>query len=165
MVRPGSYSQTAGWFAAYAAAVPEFVPSRELNAGFYEEVLRPQLTGKTHSAGLLGWGSDVLGFDTSRSTDHGWGPRVLVFTEDGDAPELVLPETFRGWPVRFGWDAVPIQHHVTVHRPSEWFAERLGVDPIGELSIVDWLMMPWQRTLEITEGVVFHDGLEVLGRV
>jgi hypothetical protein len=139
--------------------VPEFVPSRQLNAAFYDEVLRPQLDRVRHSAGLLGWGSDVIGFDTERSTDHGWGPRVLLFTEDGVDPGLALPETFRGWPVRFGWDAVAPRHHVTVHRLSDWLAERLGVDATGELSLVDWLMMPWQRLLEITAGVVFHDGL------
>jgi hypothetical protein len=118
-----------------------------------------------HSAGLLGWGSDVLGFDTERSTDHGWGPRVLIFTADGVAFPLTLPETFRGWPVRYGWDAVAVQHRVTWHRLQDWLAERLGVDPTAELSVVDWLMMPWQRILEITGGVVFHDALGALRRV
>ena len=145
--------------------MPEFVSSRKLNADFYDEVIRPQLDGIPHSAGLLGWGSDVLGFDTARSTDHGWGPRVLVFTETGDAPVLTLPDTFRGWSVHYGWDAVTPQHHVTVHRLSDWLAERLGVDATAPLSLVDWLMMPWQRILEITSGVVFHDGLGVLGGV
>lgn len=143
-------------------AMPEFVPSRQLNADFYREVLSPQLDGLSHSAGLLGWGSDVIGFDTARSTDHGWGPRVLIFTDSGEAPDLELPETFRGWPVRFGWDAVVPQHHVTVHSLSEWLIERLGVDATDELTVVDWLLMPWQRLLEITAGVVFHDGLGIL---
>jgi len=146
-------------------AMPQFVPSRQLNAAFYTEVISQQLDGTPHSAGLLGWGSDVLGFDTARSTDHGWGPRVVLFTETGEAPELTLPDTFQGWPVRFGWDAVVPQHHVTVHRLSDWLAERLGVDATAPLSQVDWLMMPWQRILEITGGVVFHDGLGTLGRV
>jgi hypothetical protein len=139
--------------------MPEFIPSREMNAAFYGEILQPQLQGVPHSAGLLGWGSDVLGYDTSRSTDHGWGPRVLLFTEDGTVPELDLPERFRGWPVHFGWDAVRPQHHVTVHHLPDWLTERLGVDATRRLSFVDWLVMPWQRILEVTAGVVFHDGL------
>lgn len=144
---------------------PTFLPARELNAAFYEEVLAPQLDDVAHSAGLLGWGSDVLGYDTERSTDHGWGPRVLLFTEDGEVPELQLPESFRGWPVAFGWDAVSPRHHVTAHRLSDWLVERLGVDPTGAMSTADWLMMPWQRLLEVTAGVVFHDGLGSLESV
>jgi hypothetical protein len=145
--------------------VPTFVPSRQLNAAFYREVLSPQLAGTSHSAGLLGWGSDVLGFDTPRSTDHGWGPRVLIFTADGELPALSLPSTFRGWPVSFGWDAVLPQPHVTAHRISDWLVERLGTDATDALSVVDWLVMPWQRLLEVTTGAVFHDGLRVLHQV
>lgn len=138
---------------------PMFVPARELSEAFYREVIAPKLVGVMHSAGLLGWGSDVLGYDTARSTDHGWGPRVLLFTEDGQSPQLELPESFRGWPVQFGWDAVALRHHVTAHVLSDWLVERLGVNPTGPLSTADWLMMPWQRLLEVTAGVIWHDGL------
>ena len=68
---------------------------------------------RRHSAALLGWGSDVLGFDTAVSTDHGWGPRMHVFLAASDVDavrrdmDAGLPEQFRGWPVRFGWDGVP----------------------------------------------------------
>lgn len=91
-----------------------------------------------------------------------WGPRVLLFTEDGQVPELRLPESFQGWPVQFGWDAVASRHHVTAHRWSDWLVELLGVDPTEPLSTADWLMMPWQRILEVTAGVVWHDGLGIL---
>ena len=78
----------------------DFVPGRVLCRAFYEEVLEPRV-GVTHSAGLLGPGSDVLACDTERSTDHDWGPRCLVFVPDS-AVEAVrarilsdLPETYR----------------------------------------------------------------------
>jgi hypothetical protein len=98
-----------------------FVPAAELSRAFYEEVVRPLLGDRRHGAALLGSGSDVLGYDTQRSTDHGWGPRLLVFLDDQGAVEAAqewvsarLPEEFRGWPVRFGWDGVETTDHVTV---------------------------------------------------
>jgi len=30
----------------------------------------------------------VLGFDSERSTDHDWGPRLLVFLEDEEAERV-----------------------------------------------------------------------------
>jgi hypothetical protein len=58
-----------------------FEPSLELNAAFYREVVEPLVRHVPHAAALLGWGSDVFGYDTARSTDHGWGPRLQVFVD------------------------------------------------------------------------------------
>ena len=65
-----------------------FIPGRDLCGAFYDEAVRPLLTGRRHSAALLGWGSDVLGYDTERSTDHGWGPRLLLMVEPGNVEDL-----------------------------------------------------------------------------
>ena len=81
----------------------------ELSRAFYLEAVAPLVGDVPHSAGLLGWGSDVLGFDTIRSTDHGWGPRLQLFVEPEragplrDVIEAGLPAAFRGWPTRLGW--------------------------------------------------------------
>jgi len=60
-----------------------FVPGVRLAGEFYAEVVRPLLEaefpGLPYAAALIGAGSEVLGFDTERSTDHDWGPRLLVF--------------------------------------------------------------------------------------
>src|SRR5690606_38244721 len=67
---------------------PSFVPGLELSRLFYRDQVRPlldQLGGPEHSAALIGHGSEVLGFDTERSTDHDWGPRVLIFLADDEA--------------------------------------------------------------------------------
>jgi hypothetical protein len=60
--------------------VSEFTPGTELSGAFYRDAVRPLLGGRPHAAALLGWGSEVLGLDTPRSTDHGWGPRLLPTT-------------------------------------------------------------------------------------
>jgi hypothetical protein len=150
---------------------PAFVPGIELSGAFYEEVVAPVVADVPHSAALLGSGSDVLGYDTARSTDHGWGPRLQVFVADpvrddvAGAVEAALPESFRGWPVRYGWDEVPVSHHVEVAALGAWLQRRLGVDPRGGLTARDWLALPQQLLLEVTSGAVFHDGLGELGAV
>src|SRR6266542_3692447 len=107
----------------------------------------------------------VLGFDTERSTDHGWGPCAQVFVSAEDVAAVAaridssLPERYRDWPVRFGWDEVPVRHHVEVSTLEAWLAERLGFDPLERIETVDWLTVPQQHLLEATAGAVFHDGL------
>lgn len=149
----------------------QFVPGVELARAYYEEVVAPLVDGVPHAAARIGWGSDVLGFDTARSTDHGWGPRVQLFV-DADRVDDVehavdrgLPETFRGWPTRFGWDDTPVRHHVEVAALGAWLEERLGVDPRGGLDALDWLALPQQILLEATAGPVFHDPAGELAEV
>lgn len=48
------------------AVTEPFTSGAELSAAFYAEVVRPLLDRRPHSAALLGWGSDVLGYDTAR---------------------------------------------------------------------------------------------------
>jgi hypothetical protein len=140
-----------------------FIPATELCGAFYDEAVRPLLAGRPHSAALLGWGSDVLGYDTERSTDHGWGPRLVVIVEPADvegASGLLddqLPELFRGWPVRYGWDNVPSSHHVTVTTLPKWTLDQLGVDATVGMSSADWLLAPQQRLLGVVAGAVYAD--------
>src|SRR5437588_821484 len=101
-------------------AVTELSLGLRLNADFYARVVGPALDAWPHAAARLGTGSEVQGFDSARSTDHGFGPRLVVFVDSQnvdpahEAVERCLPETFAGWPVRYGWDEVPVRHHVTV---------------------------------------------------
>lgn len=128
-------------------------------------VVRPLVGRVPHSAGLVGPGSEVLAFDTGRSADHDWGPRVALFV----APEVVgrvrevvaagLPEVFGGYRVlREGAGGTGVAC------AGVWLRERLGFDPLGPVGVVDWLAAPWQRLAEVTCGEVFHDGLGVLER-
>ena len=140
------------------------MPAAQLSRDFYVEVVRPLLSGRLHSAALLGWGSDVLGYDTERSTDHGWGPRLLLFLDDGNSVEELrglldarLPERFKGWPVRFSWDAVEATHHVAVSTLPDWLVEHLGVNASAGMSLLDWLLTPQQKLLGVVAGAVHAD--------
>lgn len=141
----------------------EDTQGRALNAAFHTEVLVPLLSGLPYAAALWGTGSDVLGYDTRQSTDHGWGPRGSVFVAEQHvaaakaAIDKGLPADFRGWPVHYGWDQVPVQHHVRVGTLTDWLHGHLGLDPRAGMTTLDWLTIPQQLLLEVTDGPVFAD--------
>jgi len=157
-----------------------FIPGLQLAGAFYTEVVRPLLEDAypdmAYSAALLGWGSEVLGFDSQRSTDHNWGPRLQVFlaTDTGAAPGEIaamlaqqLPAAFRGYPTVFSDTHDPggtARHWVQVTRLRSWLEGQLGFDPTRPVSLLDWLATPSQRLAEVTAGAVFHDGLGELGQ-
>lgn len=157
-----------------------FLPGLELAGEYYARVVRPLLDeafpGLRHSAARLGEGSEVLGFDTERSTDHDWGPRLQIFLADGDAGRPAasitamlaerLPADFRGYPTAYELTADPgggARHRVEVTGLGAWLAGRLGFDPRPAVTLLDWLATPTQRLAEMTAGAVFHDGLGELG--
>ena len=164
-----------------------FISGLVLNQLFFEEVVRPLLAAQfpslTYSAALIGYGSDVLGYDTARSTDHAWGPRLTLFL-DADAHmrwaqavdqhlRATLPPTFRGYSTSFTTPDVAgtrerqmvpgevgrVNHHIEVLTVGAFFREELGVDSAAHLTASDWLTFPEQKLLEVTGGAVFHDGL------
>jgi hypothetical protein len=154
--------------------MPQFVPGLQLAREFYAEAVHPLLEAHfpqlQYAAALLGPGSEVAGFDTERSTDHDWGPRLQVFLSAEDAarhaPAITaaladrLPASFRGYPVAFPVTREPSgppRHHVEVADLGAWLTGRLGFDPRHAVTLPDWLATPAQRLLEITAGAVFHD--------
>ncbi|MEV1026894.1 DUF4037 domain-containing protein [Streptomyces sp. NPDC050264] len=164
---------------------PAFIPGLELSRRFYLEAVRPVLDqavpALVHSAARLGSGSEVLGFDTARSADHEWGPRLQIFLSPQDATrhgarirELLtdrLPKVFCGYPTHFAPTGEarigvmqvtngPVRHRVDVTDPGAWFSAHLGFDPRRDVSPTDWLATPTQRLAEVTAGAVFHDGLD-----
>ncbi|MFB7913159.1 DUF4037 domain-containing protein [Streptomyces sp. NPDC056061] len=167
---------------------PSFLPGLELCRRFYVEAVRPLLAeavpGLVHSAARIGSGSEVLGYDTARSADHDWGPRVQVFLSPEDIDrhgERIdallserLPKSVCGYPTHFaatGETGIgvmratdgPVRHRVEITDPSAWFVARLGFDPGEGVGTEDWLAAPTQRLAETTAGAVFHDGLGRLG--
>jgi hypothetical protein len=145
--------------------VSPFVSAIDLNRSFYEDVVAPILAPWPHSAALIGMGSQVLGYDTERSTDHGWGLRVTIWAAEPDvapaqaAVDRGLPESYQGWPVAFGWDDWPVRHYVDVSSPRDWMRGHLAFDPREECTPLDWLALPQQLLLEVVRGAVYHDAL------
>lgn len=157
--------------------MPEFFNGLTLNQLFYEEVVAPLLrlhfSGLEYSAALIGWGSEVLGYDDIQSTDHNWGPRFQLFLDKQDNEKYHesiikvlndrLPSEFRGYPTTFPIvinDVASLsKHNIDVETISEFFGRYLGCDPYREIEAVDWLTFSEHKLLAVTSGKVFHDGL------
>ena len=67
----------------------EFISGLELSRQFFAECVQPHMQATfpavLYDAALIDSGSEVLGFDTSISRDHHWGPRVSLFVSAEDA--------------------------------------------------------------------------------
>ena len=124
-----------------------FVSGLEMSRRFYQEKVRP-VVGVPHSAGLLGRGSEVLGFDDEMSTDHNWEPRALLFVREGVTLEPDVPDEFEGRPCL-----------VEVHTLRSYYQKQLGFDPGQELAVRDWLTFPEHFLRMQTAGGVFHDDI------
>ena len=165
--------------------MPPFIAGRELSRRFYSEAVRPILdthfAALPHAATLIGSGSDVLGFDDKLSTDHDWGPAMLIFLRDEDAGHAdalaavlreQLPHMFHGYPV----DAIdapgepgtrimhsvttgPVNHRVSATTLRAFLWEYLAYDSDQPIMAADWLTFPAQKLRAITAGVVHHDGV------
>ena len=68
------------------SCAPAIIPGLRLTELFFEEVVGPILArdfpALRYSAALIGPGSDVFGYDTARSSDHDWGPRLLILVSE-----------------------------------------------------------------------------------
>jgi hypothetical protein len=163
-----------------------FLQGLKLSELLYEETVKPILAAHwphlAYSAALLGSGSEVLGFDTPQSTDHDWGPRLLLFLSQADlethceaidqALRQELPAQVHGYPTdmagRTAEGAAPagaqyggIEHSVRLITTCAFFRECLRWDPYNELRAVDWVTFPEQSLRSVTAGGVFHDGLSL----
>lgn len=165
----------------------KFIRGMELSRQFYSDVVRPLIEQRFHgleySAGLMDYGSDVLGFDDDVSTDHQWGPRLSIFLKPDDLSTLGqeldlalsdrLPAAFNGFSTSFSGtrsDPIrcmepagdgPIKHIIRIHSAEEFFAQHLGIDIHKPLGTLDWLLFPQQRLTTIRKGQLFHDGLSM----
>jgi hypothetical protein len=171
--------------------MPKFIPGLKLCDLFYRKeigpILRKEFPRLRYSAALIGWGSEVLGFDTPMSRDHHWGPRLLLFLTHQDCVRVEtkiiqtlsdkLPYEFLGYSTNYGepepggvrhlvkTDHGPVNHMVQIFTLKSFFEGRLGFDPSQKISVIDWLTVPQQKLLEAVSGEVYHDGLGKLRKI
>lgn len=154
-----------------------FIPGIRLCEAYYTQVVRPLLDAHwpnlPHAAGLLGNGSEVLGYDTALSTDHDWSPRAMLFLHDEDHAasaasieqmlQAQLPETFCGYPTRIALTSRldDVCQRSTVHTLRSFSMQQLGmgIDATQPLTPADWLVTPQQQLLSIVAGAVYHDAI------
>ncbi len=166
----------------------ENIKGLKLCRGFFNEAAKPILeqyfSDLIYTAGLIGYGSDVLGYDDEVSRDHMWGPRFYLFLREEDMakkPAIMgkfaekLPYTYKGFSVNF---TAPDEKDNGVRHPEfisegmvsplifimtaeEFLREQLGTADLDALTWADWLSFSEHRLLSLQAGELFHDGLNL----
>ena len=143
----------------------------ELAERYFEAYGRPMLEQEFPellsgiAVGLVGSGSECLGFDDETSRDHDFEPGFCLFLPDEEKVDRrtaflleraydQLPREFMGF-ARAKIRPVGGPRHGVI-RLSEFLSEKLGV-PDGRLSAERWLHLPDQSLLEVTNGHIFSD--------
>lgn len=165
----------------------KFIKGLNLCEEFFNKVAKPILDEEfpllRYSAALIGYGSDVIGFDTEISRDHMWGPRFNIYLEKNNFDQmsskisevfaLKLPYEFRGYSTNFSEPdikdngvqrlekvcAKKVNHLIEFHTLQGYFQSYLGYTPLSEIKTSDWLTFSEHRLLAVTSGKVFHDDL------
>ena len=117
------------------------------------------------AAGLVGDGSECLGFDDEISQDHDWGPSFCLWLTKKDFEQIGtqlqrayegLPQSFKGFSAR---------------KESSWGSGRTGVFEINcfykrfiafdhpPRSLAEWRVLPENNLASATNGRIFFDAL------
>ena len=144
----------------------------ELSKQFYETYGKEMLEGSFSdylpviSVGLLGGGSEVLGFDDEVSADHDFEPGFCIFLPGEDVIDrkvafqmersyAKLPDEFMGYK-RQKLSPVGGARHGVI-RQEDFLIQKTGKKD-GRLNTYEWLKIPTQYLLEVTKGELFFDG-------
>ncbi len=144
----------------------------ELSRAFYLEYGKSMLEQEFSSllphiaVGLVGAGSECLGFDDEISHDHDFEPGFAIFLPDETVVDratafrlerayAALPKEFMGFKRSRLSPTGGARHGVI--RLSDFLTEKTGA-PDGNLSLRDFLYLPEQALLEVANGALFHDG-------
>ncbi|GAA6390505.1 DUF4037 domain-containing protein [Megasphaera sp.] len=153
-------------------------PDREKTPGFgltlcndyYEEIGKPALQSQFTDVwdriaiGLVGEGSDCLGFDDELSRDHDWGPSFCMWLTNEDYATfgqalqkayLALPHEFRGYQRQ---ETQSGKGRVGVWRISDFYRHFIGLSKAPE-TLSEWIRIPESFLAKATNGHVFTDPL------
>ena len=166
--------------------MPTYIKGHDQCRDFFFEIAKPILDSHfpqlKYSAGLLGYGSDILGYDDAVSTDHMWGPRFYLFLERNDIAlkedirhvfSLHLPYTYKGYSVHFSEpdpndngvqlaayiECGPVNPLIFFYTPEDYLREYLGSDDNTALTAIDWLSFSEHRLLALSKAEFYHDDL------
>lgn len=170
----------------------EFINGLELSKNFFLDIAKPILERHypdlEYSAGLIGYGSDVLGYDDEVSADHMWGPRFYLFLKPEDAARgqrimdifsESLPYIYRGYSVNFSEpdpndngvrhakfiDSGKVNPLIFIQTFEEFLTERIGTADLSGIRPLDWLAFSEHRLLSLVSGTMFVDSLKVMDRL
>lgn len=145
----------------------------EVSRAFYEQYGAPVLHEQFPQAeglvavGLVGSGSECLGFDDMVSQDHDFEPGFCLLLPGEDMVDrrtafllerayAKLPKEFMGLRRNSVAPVGGARHGVI--RTADFFTEKVGA-PDGVLTVDQWLKLPQQALLEATCGQIFRDDL------
>lgn len=166
----------------------EFIKGLELCENFFNECAKPIIDkyfpDLQYSAGLIGYGSDVLGYDDKVSCDHMWGPRFYMFLCEKDIEKKDeifnklaenLPYTYMGYSVNFT-EPDPndngVQHPqlinsgkvnplIFIRTFDEFLIDEIGTADLDNITPLDWLAFSEHRLLSLVSGKIFSDKLNI----
>lgn len=165
----------------------KFIPGLQLSRMYYDQVVKKIINdffpNLQYSAGLIDYGSDVLGFDTRISRDHEWGPRLSIFLKkeeinqhENRINEVLsenLPYEFEGYSTNFSGNESGglqrlekieeglVNHKIRILTAEGFFKGHLDLNIHEDIETQDWLLFPQQKLKTIRSGDIFHDDLKI----
>ena len=117
------------------------------------------------AVGLVGSGSECLGYDDDISEDHDFEPGFCIFIPDENVIDsktefrlerayAKLPKEFMGY-TKSPTSPVGEKRHGVI-RISDFLMRRVG-SPSGDLSLVEWFSIPEHSLTEVVGGEIFRD--------
>ena len=137
---------------------------------YYETIGQPTLQAQFASVwhriaiGLVGEGSECLGFDDELSRDHDWGPSFCMWLTNEDYATfgqtlqkayLALPNEFRGYQRQ---ETQAGKGRTGVWRISDFYRHFIGLSKAPE-NLAEWIRIPESFLAKATNGQVFTDPL------